>query len=128
LCLFGTLFDLLSYQIASRFYLTPRLQREDNNNVGVINMLRFSRLGFLALFGSILIFLLQSIVSLTSKDFAWKKLRFVDVLNPKYYSWMNDITILNFNTYSDYILNMPLYAVLFCLTVLFFIMSGLFEK
>jgi len=91
-------------------------------------MLRFSSLGFLALFGSILIFLLQSIVSLTSKDFAWKKLRFVDVLDPKYYGWMNDITILNFNTYSDYVINMPLYALLFCLTVLFFIMSGLFEK
>jgi hypothetical protein len=96
--------------------------------MGVINMLRFSSLGFLALFGSILIFLLQSIVSLTSKDFAWKRLRFVDVLDQKYYSWMNDVTILNFNTYSDYVLNMPLYTVLFCLTVLFFIMSSLFEK
>lgn len=91
-------------------------------------MLRFSSLGFLALFGSILIFLLQTIVSLTNEEFAWKKLRFVDVLDPQYYSWMNDITLFNFNTYSDYILNMPLYAFLFCLTVLFFLISGLFEK
>ena len=91
-------------------------------------MLRFSSLGFLAMFGSILVFLLQSIVSLTSEDFAWRQLRFVDVLDPQYYSWMNDITLFNFNAYSDYVLNMPLYAVLFCLMILFFLMSSLFEK
>ena len=111
-----------------RFELQPRSQRANNNDMEVSNMLRFSSLGFLAMFGSILVFLLQSIISLTSKDLAWKQLRFVDVLDPKYYGWMHDITILNFNTYSDYVLNMPLYAVLFCLTVLFFLMSGLFEK
>jgi len=91
-------------------------------------MLRFSSLGFLALFGSILIFLLQSITSLTSKDLVWQELRFIDVLDAKYYGWINDITLFNLNTLSNYILHMPLYAFLFCLTVLLFIMSGLFEK
>ena len=91
-------------------------------------MLRFSRLGFYALFSSFLIFLLQAIASLTSKDFVWKKIRFVDILDPKYYKWMNGIQLLNFNIVLDYIINMPLYAFFFCLTVLFFVISGIYEK
>jgi len=91
-------------------------------------MLRFSSFGFYTLFGSFLIFLLQSIVSLTSKDLVWKELRFIDILDPKYYNWANGITLLKFNIFSNYILTMPLYAFLFILTILFFIISGLFEN
>ena len=91
-------------------------------------MLRFSRLGFYALFSSFLVFVLQTIASLMSKDFVWKKLRLVDILDPKYYSWMNEIKFLNFDMVSNYIVSMPLYAVFFCLTVIFFIISGIYEK
>ena len=91
-------------------------------------MLRFSSLGLFTLFSSILIFVLQSIASLTSRDLVWKELRFVDILAPKYYTWINDIALLNFNTILSYLLNMPLYAFLFFLTLLFFILGGMFEK
>ena len=91
-------------------------------------MLRFSSLGFYALFSSFLIFLLQAIASLTSKEFVWKKLRFIDILDPKHYNWMNEITFLKFNIFLNYFINMPLYAFFFCLTVLFFIISGIYEK
>lgn len=91
-------------------------------------MLRLSNLGFLALSGSILIFIFQTIASLINKDFVWKKLRLVDILDTKYFSWVDGVTLFNFNTFSNYILNMPLYAVLFCLTILFFVFSGIFER
>ena len=91
-------------------------------------MLRFSSLGFLSLFGSILTLLLQAIISLTSKDLAWKKLSVVNVVEPHYYSWVEHITLFNFNSMSTFILDMPLYMLFFCLTILFFILSSLFER
>ncbi len=91
-------------------------------------MFRLGNLGFLSLFGSIIILLLQAITSLLNQDFAWKRLRFADILDPQYYSWLDNITLFNFNSIANYVLNMPLFVLLFCLTIFFFILSGIFEK
>ena len=91
-------------------------------------MLRFSNIGFLTLLGSILLFLFQSIVSLINRNQEWQDYRIVDILEPEDYEWVNDIVLFNFDTLSNYVLNMQLFMVLFCLTVIFFIMSGIFEK
>jgi len=91
-------------------------------------MFRLGNLGFLSLFGSIIILLLQAITSLLNKDFTWKKLRFADILDPQYCSWLDNITLFNFNSIANYVLNMPLFVLLFCLTIFFFILSGIFEK
>jgi hypothetical protein len=91
-------------------------------------MFRLGNLGFLSLFGSIIILLLQAITSLLNKDFTWKKLRCADILDPQYYSWLDNITLFNFNSIANYVLNMPLFVLLFCLTIFFFILSGIFEK
>ena len=91
-------------------------------------MFRLGNLGFLSLFGSIIILMLQAITSLLNKDFTWKKLRFADILDPQHYSWLDNITLFNFNSIANYVLNMPLFVLLFCLTIFFFILSGIFEK
>lgn len=91
-------------------------------------MFRLGNLGFLSLFGSIIILLLQAITSLLNKDFTWKKLRFADILDPQDYSWLDNITLFNFNSIANYVLNMPLFVLLFCMTIFFFILSGMFEK
>ncbi len=91
-------------------------------------MLRFSNLGFFALFSSVIILLFQSILSLSSKDFAWQNLSLVDVLDPKYYSWVNEVALLNLNGMTSYVLNLPMFVVFFCLTIIFFVMGGIFEK
>ncbi len=91
-------------------------------------MFRLGNLAFLSLFGSIIILLLQAIMSLLNKDFTWKKLRFADILDPQYYNWLDNITLFNFNSIANYVLNMPLFVLLFCLTIFFFILSGIFEK
>ncbi len=91
-------------------------------------MFRLGNLAFLSLFGSIIILLLQAITSLLNKDFTWKKFRFLDIIDPQYYSWLYKITLFNFNSMANYILNMPLFVFLFCLTIFFFILSGIFGK
>ena len=91
-------------------------------------MFRLGNLGFLSLFGSIIILLLQAITSLVNKDFNGKKLRFADILDPQDYRWLDNITLFNFNSIANYILNMPLFVLLFCMTIFFFILSGIFEK
>ena len=91
-------------------------------------MFRLGNLGFLSLFGGIIILLLQAITSLLNKDFTWKKLRCADMLDPQYYNWLDNITLFNFNSIANYVLNMPLFVLLFCLTIFFFILSGIFEK
>ena len=91
-------------------------------------MLNLSNLGFLSLGGSILIIIFQAIASLTSTELAWKRLRLIDILEIKDLSWIDGITLLNFNYYAKYILNIPGYVFLFSLTIIFFIMSGIFER
>lgn len=91
-------------------------------------MFRLGNLGFLSLFGSIIILLLQAITYVLNKDFTWKKLRFADILDPQYYSWLDNITLFNVNGIANYVVNMPLFVLLFCMTIVFFILSGIFEK
>jgi len=91
-------------------------------------MFRLGNLGFLSLFGSIFILMLQAITYLLNEDFTWKKLRFADILDPQYYNWLDNITLFNFNSIANYVLNMPLSVLLICLTIFFFILSGIFEK
>ena len=91
-------------------------------------MFRLGSLGFLSLFGSIFILMLQAITYLLYEDFIWKKLRIADILDPQYYNWLDNITLLNLNSIANYVLNMPLFALLFCLTIFFFVLSGIFEK
>lgn len=91
-------------------------------------MLRFSNLGLCSLCGSILVLLLQSIASLTSVDMTWQRLRFGDIVDPAYCGWVKGITFFNVNAAITYILNLPLYLVLLCLTVVFFVISGIYEK
>jgi hypothetical protein len=91
-------------------------------------MFRLGNLGFFSLFGSIIIVLLQTITYLLNKDLTWKKLRFADIIDPRYYNWLDNITLFNFNSIANYVLNMHLFVLLFCLTIVFFILSGIFEK
>jgi len=91
-------------------------------------MFRLGNLGFLSLFGSIFILMLQAITYLLYEDFTWKKLRITDILDPQYYSWLDNITLLNLNSIANYVLNMSLSVLLLCLTIFFFILSGIFEK
>jgi hypothetical protein len=104
------------------------LSSSDLELLEVVKMTKFGSLGFVALFSGIITLLLQGIVFLTSRDLAWKDLRFMDVLDPRLYTWVNDIHLLSFDVCSNYILNLPLYLVFFSLTVLFFAMNGLFGK
>ncbi len=95
-------------------------------------MLRINNLCFFLLGGSILTFVFQAIASLTGAgkemDFVWKKLSLADTLGAEQLSWIDNIEILNFNNFAGYILNMPMYAFLFCLTILFFIVGSIFKR
>lgn len=84
-------------------------------------MLKISQLGFIALFGSIILLLFQAISSLVNKNFIWEKLKLVDILDSKFYSWTEGITLFYFNHFVDYILNLQLFIFLFVMAVLFFL-------
>ena len=84
-------------------------------------MLKISQLGFISLFGSILLLLFQAISSLANKNFIWEKLRLVDILDSKLYSWTGGITFFYFNHFVDYILNLQLFIFLFVMAILFFL-------
>jgi hypothetical protein len=90
--------------------------------------MKFSRLGFVSFFGSVFILLIQALNSLTSRDLVWQQIRFADVLDPDAYNWFSGGAFFKAGFVLDYILNIPLSAIFFCLMLLFFTLSVIFEN
>lgn len=91
-------------------------------------MIRLNNLSLLSLAGGVLILLLQAIASLTGKDFTWKELRFVDMLDRWCSIWLDDVALLNLDSVADSFLNVPVYQFLFFLAAALFVIRNLFQK
>jgi len=83
-------------------------------------MLKLKNLSLFSLAGAILVLVSQAIASLIHTDAEWKSWRLVDVVDAGSFAWVDSISILNVNSMINYMLNMPLFGLLLCLTVALF--------
>ena len=90
-------------------------------------MSKFTLAGIVSWLGGLLLLGFQSISSLMSVEEKWKQLNIVDVVDPQYLSWMDDISSEMIAKAVDYVVNMPLFVLFFCLGTLFFIINAFFE-
>jgi len=90
-------------------------------------MSKWNILGGLCLAASATLLLFQSVGKLVHENYDWKMLSLVDVVKSRYLEWIDRIQINYAHQAADFIVNMPLYQLLFAIGVLFFIFS-MFSK
>ncbi|MCJ7772453.1 MAG: hypothetical protein MUP22_04895 [Desulfobacterales bacterium] len=91
-------------------------------------MSKLSFMAFMFLVGSILLLGFQSLARLMDTKGIWKKLSLLNFFGPKYFSWIDDISFFGLEEILIFIANMPLFAFLFCMSILFFILDKFYTK
>ena len=61
-------------------------------------------------------------------NLAWKKLTLMDVISKNYFEWIGGMPEGIVQSIAQYIVTMPLYLLLFCIGILFFILNALVSK
>ncbi len=77
-----------------------------------------------------LLFGFQAIESLvrTGGDMDWKNMILMDVIGKSHFDWIAGMSEGIIQNFSQYIVTMPLYILLFCVGILFFILNSLVSK
>ncbi len=77
-----------------------------------------------------LIVLFQSISSLmgTEETMALKSLSLVSVIGQEHFNWINSLSWVSVQKAVNYIVTMPLFLLLFCIGILFFLMHMFSSK
>ena len=77
-----------------------------------------------------LLFGFQAIDSLirSQGNMVWKNLALMDVIDKSYFDWITGIPEGIVHNIAQYIVAMPLYILLFCVGILFFILNSLVSK
>ncbi len=70
----------------------------------------------------------SSAPSITNEKTAWKKLTLVDSIGQEYFEWINTISLASIQSIADYIVNMPLSILLFCIGILCFLIKAFTSK
>ncbi len=83
-------------------------------------MLKLKNLSLFTLVGAVLVLVCQAVSSLIRSDVGWTNWRLVDVLDAGHLAWVDGVSILNVNSVITYMLNMPVFALLFCITAVLF--------
>jgi len=91
-------------------------------------MSKFTFMAFIFLVGSILLLGFQSIARLMGTKGIWKSLSLIKFFGPKYFHWIDDISFFGLEEILLFIVNMPLFAFLFCMSILFFIFDKFYTK
>jgi hypothetical protein len=93
-------------------------------------MSKFTIAGLVAwLFGA-LILGFQSISSLmgTEDTIVWKSLALVDIIEKNYFNWIEKISWVSVQHVVTYVVNMPLYLLLFCVGIICFVINAFISK
>jgi len=84
--------------------------------------------GILLGFQAIELLIESSAPSITNEKIAWKNLTLVDSIGQEYFEWINTISLASIQNIADYIVNMPLSILLFCIGILCFLINAFTSK
>jgi hypothetical protein len=93
-------------------------------------MSKYTMAGLVSWLVSGLILLFQAISSLmgTEEKMAFKSLTLVSVIGQGYFNWINSLSWVSVQKALSYIVTMPLFLLLFCIGILFFLMHMFSSK
>lgn len=88
----------------------------------------FSAMGFILLISAFILFGYQGLsafLAMGTKDqFVYENIRFVDILDEKYYSWINNISFVFIQGIAETFITAPIALWLLCGAVLFFLINA----
>jgi hypothetical protein len=93
-------------------------------------MSKYTIIGLISWASSALVLLFQTISSLTAttETIVFKNLTLVSVLGEEYFNWIDSLSWVSVQKAANYIVIMPLYLLLFCIGILFFLIHMLASK
>jgi len=93
-------------------------------------MSKYTIAGLVSWLFSALILLFQSISSLmgTEETMVFKNLSLVSVIGQGHFDWINSLSWVSVQKAASYIVTMPLFLLLFCIGILFFLMHMFSSK
>jgi hypothetical protein len=92
-----------------------------------VRMSKFTLLGLAAWLGGFLLLGFQGISSLMGTAGTWQSMNLLDVAEPEQLAWIEKLPFFFLRRSADYLTEMPLFLLLFCLGVVFLIL-GAFKK
>jgi hypothetical protein len=78
--------------------------------------------------GSFLLFGFQAIAKLMGTKQVWKSIDMIDLFGQKYFNWLDEFSLFGLEKVLASIVNMPLFVLLICLGVLFFLLDKIFAS
>jgi hypothetical protein len=93
-------------------------------------MSKYTIIGLISWVFSALVLLFQTISSLTgtTEKIVFKNLTLVGVFGEEYFNWIDSLSWVSIQKAANYIVIMPLYLLLFCIGILFFLIHMLASK
>ncbi len=91
-------------------------------------MTKFSVLGILSCVAGGLVIGFQFLSSIIGKAASWESLAIADIVNEKYISWIQGLSMGGLESIPDAIVHMPIFIVLFCLGGFFFVLEYFFGR
>jgi len=90
-----------------------------------INVSKFTILGLLSWLCGFLLLGFQGISSLMGTEGTWQSMTLLDVAEPEHLAWIERLPFGVLRRSADYLTEMPLFLLLFCLGVLFLVLGAL---
>ena len=91
-------------------------------------MTKFSIIGIISFIGGGLLLGFQSLSVLMGTDVKWKSKKLITVFDKKYFEWLDSASFFGLERIPEYIVNMRLFILLFCIGILFFVLDYFFGK
>lgn len=91
-------------------------------------MTKYSLIGILAIIGGGIMLGFQTLSVIMGHEVKYESLKLVNVLDEKYFAWIGKISFHGLERIPEFIVNMPMYILLFCFGGLFLVLSYFFGK
>ena len=91
-------------------------------------MTKYGFFGFMAFIGGGVLLVFQFLSSVLGSKSKWDSMRISYLLDEKYLDWIDRLSFMRADDILQYIVDMPLFILLFLLGVLFFIMDFFFGR
>jgi hypothetical protein len=91
-------------------------------------MTKFSLIGILAIIGGGVMLGFQTLSGVMGHEVKFESLKLVNILDEKYFAWIDTVSFYGLERIAEFIVSMPLYILLFCFGGLLLMLSYLFGK
>ena len=90
-------------------------------------MSKFTITGLLSWLLGLLLLGFQGISTLMNEEASWDNLNLTDIVEPQYLEWVSQLPADFLKNMANYIISMPLFALLFCVGTIAFIINAFVE-